>query len=237
MSDSADNARESHPRTDQDSFNVLIVDDHPVVCEILEEILKDHDEFEVCGTVSTVEEGLEAIDTMKPSVIVVDILLSRSNGFNLIEEVDRMSDVEAIVFSMFDEKLYAERALRAGARAYVMKSEPTQKVIEAIEAARDGDVYLSADLRNSVLEHTFRSSNRSPAFAIDTLTDRERTICKLLGGGMDIDEIAQKLDLSEKTVEVYRRRAKDKLGLDSTTELLQFAIEWTYYEWNDGSRE
>ena len=147
------------------------------------------------------------------------------------------------MFSMYDEAVYAERALRAGARGYVRKSEPTAAVTEAIRAAAAGEIYLARRAASRILSRVAFGADRAgeragpgggPQAGLEELTDREMAVFQLLGQGRPPEDIADRLNLSRKTVETYRRRAKEKLGLESVTELLQFAIRWTYAQGAEG---
>jgi DNA-binding NarL/FixJ family response regulator len=142
-----------------------------------------------------------------------------------------------IVFSMYDENVYAERAIRAGAAGYLMKSEPTKNIIEAIRSAYEGEVYLSRKMSSRILNKVAMGRTAEPSFAIDELTDREMAVFQMLGQGYSVQEIQDRLSLSRKTIETYRRRAKEKLGFDTVSELLQYAVQWTYGQGTHGESE
>src|SRR5690606_3570130 len=159
-----------------------------------------------------------------------------AHGLDLVHNLRaQYPALEVVVFSMYDEEVYAERAIRAGARGYVMKSEPTQSVAEAIRAAAQGEIYLNRRAASRILAKVAgggraRAEEATPG--LEDLTDRGMAVCQMLGQGRPTEEIAERLNLSRKTVETYRRRAKEKLGFDTVTELLQFAIRWTYAQGN-----
>lgn len=133
-----------------------------------------------------------------------------------------------MVFSMYDEHVYAERAIRAGASGYLMKSEPTKAILEAIRAVNDGEIYLSRKMSSQILNKVATGRTSEPSFAIDELTDREMAVFQMLGEGYSVEDIEDRLNLSRKTIETYRRRAKEKLGFETVSELLRYAVQWTY---------
>lgn len=212
-----------------DRIRVLIVDDHPAIREALRETISGKMGIELCGEAATAEEALRLVAKEKPNVAVVDISLEDAHGLDLVQNIRvQYPDVQVIVFSMYDEDVYAERAIRAGASGYLMKSEPTQKVVEAIRWVVRGEVYLSHRMASKILSKVARGQSARPSFAVDEFTDREMAVFQMLGEGYTVEEITDRLSLSRKTVETYRRRAKEKLGFDTVSELLQFAVQWTH---------
>lgn len=208
---------------------VIIIDDHPAIGEALASIIKEQMGMELCGHALTAEEGLKLASTLKPDVAVVDISLSDAHGLDLVQNLRiQVENVHVVVYSMYDDKVYAERALRAGASGYLMKSEPMQHVISAIRTVAEGDVYVSRTMASRILSKVALGRTSNPMFEVDELTDREMAVFQMLGEGIPVDDITDKLNLTRKTVETYRRRVKEKLGLDSIEELLQYAIEWKH---------
>jgi len=208
---------------------VLVIDDHPIVCESLARMIDAEGDLEVVGTASKVDEAHRLFRKTKPDVLVVDIALADAHGLellqNLLAEDDRPA---AIVYSMYDERTYAERAIRSGALGYVMKNAPTRAILDAIRKASRGEYYLSTPVLNRILRSMSRVNSASDDSPFANLTDRELEVYQLLGQGLDILTIAQQLNLGRKTVETYRRRIKEKLELDTINELLQHAIQWTH---------
>ena len=127
---------------------------------------------------------------------------------------------------MYDEMVYAERAIQAGASGYLMKDQPTEELIEAIRVVDQGEVFLSRDMASQILNKVARGESSEPSFPIEEFTDRELAVFQMLGEGCSIEEIQNRLNLARKTVETYRRRAKEKLGFESVSKLLQFAVQW-----------
>ena len=217
---------------------VFVVDDHPAIREALTAAIDSKIDMRVIGESATAKQGLRQMERNEPDVAIVDISLEDAHGLDLVEELrSRFPELRIVVFSMYDESVYAERAIRAGASGYVMKSEPTENVVKAIQAVSEGDVYLSQRMSSRILSKVIRQQDYTFRSATEQLTDREMTVFKKLGEGLSVRDIAEELDLSRKTVETYRRRAKEKLGFESVDELLQYAVQWTFgreqERWND----
>ena len=209
-------------------IRVTISDDHPAIREALARTIGSKLGMELCGEAGSAEETRVLIEQLRPNVAIVDISLADVHGLDLVQEIRAgYPDIQVIVFSMYDENVYAERALRAGALGYVMKSEPVQHLVDAILRVQRGEIYLSQNMASSILNHKAFNRAASPGFAIDELTERERTVFTLLGKGYSVAEITDTLRIEAKTVETYRRRAKEKLGLQTVGELLQYALRWT----------
>ncbi len=215
------------PSTDR--IRVAIIDDHPAVRESLSVAISSKIGFEVCGMAGSAEEALHIISASRPDVAVVDLSLEDVNGLELVQTIRQSyPSVKTVVFSMYDEQVYAERAIRAGASGYLMKSEPTSQVIDAIRSAHAGEVFLSRAMAVSILGKGLNRRSNTPGFAVDELTEREMLVFRLLGEGQTITEIADHLNVEVKTAETYRRRAKEKLGLQTVNDLLQYAVNWQH---------
>ena len=216
----------------------MVVDDHPAVRDAVALAIGAEPDMALAGVAGSAAEAFDVLRAGRPDVAVVDISLGDAHGLDLVQSLRAEREALAVVvFSMYDEAVYAERALRAGALGYVRKSEPTTAVTEAIRAAADGEIYLARRAASRLLARVAldgangRSAGRDgegSGGGLEELTDREMAVFQLLGQGQSADDIADRLNLSRKTVETYRRRSKEKLGLESVTELLQFAIRWTY---------
>ena len=206
---------------------VFIVDDHPLVREGLTNLINGQDDLVVCGEAKDSAEANHGIERNRPDVAIIDISLTNESGLELIKHlVKEFPQVAVIVLSMHDETLYAERALRAGARGYVMKHETSKNVLASIRRVLAGDVYLSERIvKRMAISFTSsrRPVTRSP---VERLSDRELEIFQLLGQGRSPSEIAGDLNLSLKTVQAYCARAKEKFGVTSLNELLRAAIRW-----------
>lgn len=218
-----------------DHIRVYMVDDHPAIREAVRDTIESTIDMEICGESSSSDEAFRDIEELEPDVAIVDISLNDAHGLDLVQNVRaQYPDVRLVVFSMYDENVYAERAIRAGASGYLMKSEPTENIVEAIRSANDGEVYLSRQMSSRILNKVAMGRSSEPSFAIDELTDREMAVFQMLGQGYSVQEIQDRLSLSRKTIETYRRRAKEKLGFDTVSELLQYAVQWTYGQGTHG---
>ena len=210
-------------------IRVLLIDDHPAVLAAVGGCLDEQLGIEVIGRVSTSDGAFRAAEQGRPDVAVVDVGLGDAHGLDLLQHLRAQHpDLAVVVFSMYDERIYAERAVRAGALGYVMKTEPTGRVVEAVRAAARGEVFLSRAIASRMLTKLASGGPPSagPAYAVDALTDREMAVFQMVGQGLTVGQIADRLSLNRKTVETYRRRAKEKLGFDTVAELVQFAIRW-----------
>jgi DNA-binding NarL/FixJ family response regulator len=207
---------------------VLIVDDHPAVREALAARVGRQADLEVCGEAADVGEALRLLADARPDLAVIDISLKTGDGIDLIKRIrDRDDRVRILVWSMHSESLFAERALRAGALGYINKDQATDQIVEALRRVREGKVYLSDEMGERLLHRTVggreEAVTRSP---LQALSDREMEVFRLLGGGLRAAEIAERLHLSVKTVETYRDRIRQKLGLGNGTELIHSATRW-----------
>lgn len=228
----------SSTSSSSDHIRVYLVDDHPAIREAVRDTVEGTIDMEVCGETNAADEAFRDIGELHPDVAVVDISLNDAHGLDLVRNVrSQYPDVRVVVFSMYDENVYAERAIRSGAAGYLMKSEPTHNIVEAIRAADGGEVYLSREMSSRILNKVALGQTSEPSFAIDELTDREMAVFQMLGEGASVQEIRERLSLSRKTIETYRRRAKEKLGFDTVSELLQYAVQWTYGKGTQGDEE
>ena len=205
---------------------ILIVDDHPGVREGLAMHLATQPDLEVCGEAEDMAGALALLASAQPDVAIIDIALKNSNGIELIRRIkDRHDPVRILVWSMYPESLYAERALRAGAQGYLNKGQATRHVLDAIHAILQGRVYVSGVLADQLLQGVVgRRPEERPA--IDNLSDRELEAFQLIGEGLTTESIAEKMHVSPKTVETFRARIKEKLGITNLTELIQRASQW-----------
>jgi DNA-binding NarL/FixJ family response regulator len=207
---------------------ILIVDDHPAIREALAVRIATEADLEVCGEASEIAEALQLAASSHPDVAIIDIGLKSGSGIELIKSLNaKYENLRMIVWSMHGEDLYAERALRAGARGYINKEVATSKIIEAIRQVLDGKVYLSGAMTEKLLERHVGSAGQDLARSpIETLSDRELEVFRLIGQGMKTAGIAERLHLSEKTVETYRDRIRAKLELNDRTSLIHYATQW-----------
>lgn len=206
---------------------IFIVDDHPLVRQGLTQIIEKEENLEVCGEAEDAPSAMKAIGQNVPDVIIVDISLQGNNGLELIKNLKALyENLPILVFSMHDESIYAQRALRAGAKAYVMKKEPPSVIVEAIGRIIKGEIYVSAKVADQVLHQIVSGNANSTSSPIERLTDRELEVVQLIGRGLSTREIADNLNLSIKTIESHRAHVKEKLSLRNATELVQFSVQW-----------
>jgi DNA-binding NarL/FixJ family response regulator len=206
---------------------VLLVDDHPMMRQGLAQVINQQDDLMVCCEAGDANEAMQRITSSKPDLAVVDISLEGKSGLELIKDIQVLHpEVPVLVMSMHDESLYAERVLRAGARGYVMKKAGGEAVLQAIRQVLSGRVYVSEKMSERILEIYSGARTAKHQSPIELLTDREFEVFKLIGEGCITREIAERLHISPKTVDVYRQNLKQKLKLPSATSLIQHAVRW-----------
>lgn len=206
---------------------ILIVDDHPIVRQGLVQMLGHEPDMEACGEAESAAEALKAIAAAAPDAAIVDLSLKDSSGLELLKDIRvRYPRLPVLVLSVYDESMYAERALRAGARGYMMKEEAAEKVVTAIRRILAGQIYLSEAMASRLLHVLVDGRPAAGLSPAERLSDRELEVFQLIGQGFGNTEIARRLHLSPKTVETYRGHIKEKLNLSGATELLQHAIQW-----------
>ncbi len=181
----------------------------------------------VCGEADNIRDAMDLIHATRPDIAIVDITLRGSSGLELLKDIKAQGlEINVLVLSMHDEELYAERALRAGAKGYITKNEASTEVIKAIRCVMQGEVYASRQMTARLLERITQRRTPSVLTGMETLADRELEVFQMLGRGRSTREIAQSLSLGESTVETYRSRIKEKLQLRSAAELYLRAGQW-----------
>ncbi len=210
---------------------VFVVDDHPIVRQGLAMLVNREPDLTVCGEAEDAQTAMQAVTATKPDILVLDISLNGPDGLDLLKNVrTRHPDLPVLVLSMHDESIYAERALRAGAKGYIMKQEATDKVLVALRRILGREIYVSERIANRMLQHYIGSPAAGKPSSIADLTDRELEVFRLIGEGHSTRQIAEELHISVKTVESYQAHIKEKLSLRSARELVQHAIQWTISE-------
>jgi DNA-binding NarL/FixJ family response regulator len=208
-------------------YKILLVDDHPVFCLGMSELINKEKDLIVVDSQDTAAKAHKAIRQHQPDLVVVDISLKDSDGIDLVQEINRcIPALPVLVLSMYDESLYAERALMAGARGYIMKQEAIGLVVKAIRHVLNGEIYASDNVKEKVFKRLFSRQDDTRS-ALDTLTNRELEVFRLIGDGLSTKEIANQMHLSHKTVGTYRENIKVKLGLKHYTELVKCAVHWS----------
>ncbi|HSY17103.1 MAG TPA: response regulator transcription factor [Candidatus Acidoferrales bacterium] len=208
-------------------IKVLLVDDHPLVREGLVNLINQQPDLEICGEAGNEVQALELISQTRPDVAVVDISLETGSGIELLKNIKAYHPaVKSLVLSMHDEGLYAERALHAGARGYIMKREAAKKVIAGIQAVHAGQLYVSEKIAAVMAEKFVGGKSSANASPIEALSDRELQVFELLGQGQSTRQISENLHVGFKTVQAYQARIKEKLQLANASELMRAAIRW-----------
>lgn len=210
---------------------ILLVDDHPVVVQGLSQLINEQADMEVCGAAPDTARGMQLADSLNPDLAIVDISLQGSDGINLLKDLKaRHPGLLTMVLSLHEESLYAERALRAGARGYVMKQAAPASVITAIRRVLAGELCVSDKVARRMLAQAVTPGSAPAATPVETLSDRELEVFRLIGRGHSTKEIADELRLSVKTVEAYRAHIKEKLQIATASELIQQATLWIQRE-------
>lgn len=206
---------------------IFLVDDHPLVREWLTNLINQQPDLVVCGESDNAVTALSSVSAVQPDLVIVDVSLKHSSGLDLVKNLKELAPgVPALVLSMHDESLYAERMLRAGARGYINKSETTKKVVEAIHRVLEGGVFISEKLAEAAATRVLTGKTPANNSPVELLSDRELQVFEKLGQGIGTRQIAVDFGVSIKTVEAYCARIKEKLNVISAAQLLREAIRW-----------
>lgn len=210
---------------------VLVVDDHAIVRQGLEQLINQEDDLVVCAEAKDGQAALEAIKKSVPDLVLVDLSLKGESGLELIKNIHvRYPKVPVLVLSMHEEAFYAERVLRAGAKGYIMKLQATSQILTAIRRVLSGEVYLSDPMAAKMLRKVAGGNAEIASSPVEQLSDRELEVFQLIGIGLGTRHIAERLSRSVKTIETYREHIKQKLDLKDAAELTQAAIQWLQSE-------
>ncbi|HSL19163.1 MAG TPA: response regulator transcription factor [Methylomirabilota bacterium] len=206
---------------------IVVVDDHPMVRMGLKQMLAEEPDFEVCGEADGAPEALEVIEATHPDLVVVDVSLKNGSGLSLVKELTAAEpSVKVLVASMHDETLFAERALRAGAKGYINKEEAPRSMVEALRRVDSGAIWLSPPMTDRVLQSIASGDLDNGQAPLEQLSNRELEVFELIGQGLTTRATADHLGLSVKTVETYRENIKTKLNLENNNELICRAAQW-----------
>ena len=219
--------KKKQDKTTEKKTQILIVDDHPVIREGLMAIINHEQDFDICGQAEDAYAALKAINELKPDIVITDISLNNSDGIELTKNIKAgHPGLPVIIFSVHDESLYAERAILAGAKAYLMKDKVSENIIKAIRTVLSGEIYVSDAILKKFLHKIAGDKAGTAKTPIESLSDREFEIFRLIGEGVKASQMAKQLHLSIKTIETYRSRIKEKLNLPNASQLLQYSIKW-----------
>ena len=206
---------------------LLLVDDHPIIRYGLAQLVAEEEDLEVCGQAGTAAEGLIAVGRLQPDLVVIDLTLPDKNGLELLKDIQAAHPRTCcLVLSMHDETMYAERALRAGARGYLMKEVAASQFIGAARKVLSGAIYVSDAMATRMLEQAATGRTPNGRSAIETLSDRELEVLERIGQGTATKVIAEQMCISPRTVEAHRAHIKEKLNLTDGAELVRYAVQW-----------
>lgn len=205
---------------------VLIVDDHPLIRDGLAACISRHEDLQVCGQAEDAESALRMIEQTSPDLVVLDLLLRDGPGFGLLKNLHSRTKAAILVVSVCDEALYAERAIKAGARGYIMKGESSERILDAMRQVLGGRRYLSPRMTDRILDRAANDGEGRARTDLESLTDRELEVFALIGRGQTNSRIADLLHLSVRTVETHRDNIKAKLGVQNSVQLVQRATLW-----------
>jgi DNA-binding NarL/FixJ family response regulator len=206
---------------------VLLVEDHPVVRHGLAMLIDHEPDLAICGEAVSIAEAMRCVQQNRPDIVIVDIALPDGSGLDLIKQLHIAEPgLAMLAMSMHDEAAWAERAVRAGARGYIMKKEAMDRVMVALRRVLAGEMYVSDRMASKMLLKLMHPAGASETSPMDALSDREFEIFNLIARGIGPTEIAQKLKLSVKTIQAHRENIKEKLHLDNAVDLTRFAFRW-----------
>ncbi len=207
---------------------VFIVDDHEIVRHGLIQFINSSEEFTVCGDAADASTAVSMMNDLKPDIAVIDLSLERTGGLELIKAVrQRYRNIKILVHSMHTEVEIIKKAINAGAMGYVPKSEPVDRLLDALNEIKENRKYLSAGLKEQLFDEIFLEEKTGREESLEKLSERESEIFKLIGRGLNRSDISRILNLNSSTIGTYRDRIKEKLGIKSSGELVKFAVEWT----------
>ena len=206
---------------------VLLVDDHPTFREGLRSVIEHIDGMAVCAEADSESTAIRELEASAPDMMIVDLNLGNDSGLRLIQRARRaVPRLHILVASMYEESMYGERAINAGANGYICKQDDPEKLAQAIEMVCQGKAYISKGLANRILERKLSGSEAVAEDPVDTLSERELQVFSLIGSGYSTKEIAARLHVSPKTVDAHRDHVKRKIGLSDNTRLVHRAVEW-----------
>lgn len=216
---------------------IFIVDDHAMFRDGLRRLIDLEFDLTVCGDAPDAEDGMAGIRESEPDLVIVDISLDTTSGIDLIKAIKReYDDMPVLVVSMHSESLYGDRALRAGAMGYVMKSEPATTVVSAIRTVLSGNVYISDKMATLVVSKFVKGESDQIPAPLEALSDREMEVFRMLGQGKGTREIAQEMNVAIPTISSFKNRIKEKLRFKNSTEMILYALQWFRKELSEDGR-
>lgn len=212
---------------DDSKARVLILDDLPIIRERMVQLVEAEADLVVCGEADNAHEAMRMIATARPNLVVTSLSLKNGHGLDFVKDVhSNYPQLLILVFSLYDEMVYAERAIRAGARGFIRKQESTRELLRAIRYVLDGEIYMSERVTVTKVTRFFSRSSLKGMAPLEQLSDRELQVLQLIGHGQSTRQIARALSVDIKTIETYRARIKVKLNLATASELAHYARNW-----------
>jgi len=209
------------------SYKILLVEDHPIVREGVTMLIEKEIDLVVCGEAEDAPEAFSLALKVKPDLMIVDLDLASSSGLDLVQQIrESQPETKTLILSMHEERIYAERALHAGASGYLMKNEVSRKIISAIRTILDGRLAFSDEVKDRLLMQRMTKKTGRDSYPIERLSNREFQVFQLTGNGLNVKQIAENLGVSDKTVYKHIERIKPKLNLHSIQEFRQRAVLW-----------
>src|SRR5438876_9461941 len=213
-------------RTERKS-HVVVVDDHPVLCDGLKQLIDRQPDLTCVGVADNTSDAKRLVQEGKPDLMILDLRLKGGDALDFIKTLRvEFPEVKVLVLSQYDELIFAERTLRAGASGYIMKENVTDEVLRAVRKVLAGELYFSERVAAAVVQRTLRDKPVASRIGVERLSDSEMQAYQLLGAAYTPREIAEQFHLSRKTVETHCEKIKHKLSLDNAAELKQFARKW-----------
>jgi DNA-binding NarL/FixJ family response regulator len=216
-----------NPRARKKETRVVIVEDHPVLCDGLKQLLGNQPDLACIGVADNTSDAKQLMEKLEPDLVLLDLRLKGGDTLELIKSLRvEHPEIKALVLSQYDELVFAERVLRAGASGYIMKENATDEVVRAVRKVLAGELYFSEQVAAAIVQRALREKPSGSRIGVESLSDRELQVLQLLGASCSVREIAAEFHLSHKTVETYCEKLKHKLSLHNAAELKQFAQKW-----------
>jgi DNA-binding NarL/FixJ family response regulator len=207
--------------------HVVVVEDHPVLCDGLKQLIDSQPDLACVGVAADVSDAKRLVEECKPNLMVLDLRLKAGDALDFIKTLRvECPEVKVLVLSQYDELIFAERALRAGASGYIMKENTTNEVLRAVRKVLAGELYFSERVAEAMVQRVLREKPIASRNGVERLSDREMQVFQLLGAAYSAREIAEQFHLSRKTVETHCEKIKHKLNLQTAAELKRFARRW-----------
>ena len=214
-------------KADCKTKKILIVEDHPLFRAMLRQLVESELEMTVCGETDNIGNAMTIIEQTSPDLAIVDITLQGASGLELIKNLKAQGiALPVLILSMHEEKLYAERVIRAGGRGYISKQEAPAEVVKAIRNVLAGGIYVSERVSSGIVGRLAHHPDAAGPEGVEALSDREIEVFLLIGQGLNSREISKRINLGQSTVDTYRQRIKEKMGLKHAAELYQRAVQW-----------